>query len=678
MWSGVTIAKIWRSPVGWRSRIFPRWSGPRWVLWSLFGLLVASAALYSWNIASSGFSDYYATAAKSMSVSWKAFLFGAFDPQSSITLDKLSGFLLPQALSARVFGFSAWSLALPQGIEGLITIGATYYVVSRWIGPVGGLVAATVIASTPLLVSTFSHAMEDGMLTMCTTLAVVAWQRCIDTERRRYLLLAGTLVGLGFQAKMMEAWLVLPAMGLAYLWVAARPLGQKLRLLVVAGTVTLAVSFSWVMVIALVPAAQRPYIDGTTNNNIFSMVIGYNGINRFISNFFPGALGSAPVGSVSGAALGVGLVPGQLGHTPLKLFLPQYASQVGWLFPLAAAGVILGLLTLRRSASPNPAKAGLRTGVLLSTALLATVGAVMSVMSLPHTAYLASLAFPLAALSAIGVVLLWRTANERTSALRFALPITVAAETAWTLILIANYPQFAWWLTSPVSILGFAATLVLGANALGWQRGRRMVRTAGLAALTGALLGPLVWSLSTLDPAFAGTADDAYAGPPAESAAAQSVAEAGPYGIGLESNRDANLTVAAEARIYRYARAHSANQKYILAADTWRSAAPIIMSGGQRVLPIGGFTSRVGAPSAAQLKHLVAANELTYVLLTGPGAKNSVINSNISDIQDWVSSSCQIVPEQRYDEGARSYPVGNSPIDQLYDCARQTRDRRVP
>lgn len=54
----------------------------------------------------------------------------------------------------------------------------------------------------------------------------------------------------------------------------------------------------------------------------------------------------------------------------------------------------------------------------------------MSVMSLPHTAYLASIAFPLAALSAIGAVLLWRTTRDRTSRLRFALPITVAVQTA--------------------------------------------------------------------------------------------------------------------------------------------------------------------------------------------------------------------------------------------------------
>lgn len=223
----------------------------RRVRWAVF-CLIAAAVLYGYNISSSGYSDYYATAAKSMSTNWNAFFLGAFDPQSTITLDKLSGFLIPQALSARIFGFSAWSLALPQMLEGLVTIIATYYVIQRWIARIGGLIGATIMASTPLLVSMFSHPLEDGMLTMCTTLATAAWQLSHDTDRCRWLLVAGTLVGLGFQAKMMQAWLVLPATGFAYLIVAGHPLAQKLLHLLGAGIVALAV--------ALVAALAGPLV----------------------------------------------------------------------------------------------------------------------------------------------------------------------------------------------------------------------------------------------------------------------------------------------------------------------------------------------------------------------------------------------------------------------------------
>jgi len=653
----------------------------RWVGWSLFGLLAASAVLYGVNVASSGYSDYYAAAAKSMSVSWKAFFFGAFDPQSTITLDKLSGFLIPQALSARIFGFSAWSLAVPQLLEGLITIMAAFYIIRRWIGPIGGLIGAAIMASTPLLVSTFSHPMEDGMLTMFTTLAIAAWQRCIDTGLRSHLVLAGVMVGLGFQAKMMQAWLVLPAMGFVYLIVAGGPLLRKARTLLVAGGTALAVSLSWMTAIALVPAAQRPYIDGTTNNNIFSMVFGYNGVDRFISNLLPGALGSDPLANLGTAGYTVGLVPGILGHTPVKLLLPQYASQIGWLYPLATAGFILGIVALRRRRSgarapttgPRPltdaalgADVNLGAGVLVAGCLLLTLTAVMSVMSLPHTAYLASMALPLAALSAIGIILLWRTAHERSSRLRFMVPITAAVQTGWVLLLVGGFPAFAQWLLLPIAVLGFGATLLLAVYVSRRPYAPRLGRIAGAAGAAAALLAPLVWSLSTVVPAYAGTANDAYAGPRIPASISRTVIE-GPYGIGLDSNRDTDQTAAVEAAILRYAQAHSSGQRYAIATDSWRSAAPMIMSGSQHVLPIGGFTSRVSSPSVAAIQKLVADNALKFVLLTAPSSKGGVSTANVLAIQRWAQASCQLVPQQSYGGNQQLLTSGGFP-DRLYEC----------
>ena len=219
----------------------PRAVTPRWAKWTLLGLLSASAALYSWNLDTSGFSDYYATAAKSMSLSWRAFFFGAFDPNATITLDKLSGFLVPQALSIKMFGYAPWALALPQVIEGLITIAAVFWVANRWLGPVGGLVSAFLVAYTPLLISIFSHPMEDALLTMFTALSVVAWQRALETGRTRWLMLAGVLVGLGFQAKMMQSWLVLPAFVLVYFLASPQSRARKAFGFSIAAVVTLAV-----------------------------------------------------------------------------------------------------------------------------------------------------------------------------------------------------------------------------------------------------------------------------------------------------------------------------------------------------------------------------------------------------------------------------------------------------
>lgn len=645
-----------------RGRLFRR----RTQAWMFFCLIAASSILYGVNAAHSGFSDYYASAAKSMSVSWKAFLFGAFDPQSTITLDKLSGFLIPQALSARVFGFSAWSLAIPQAVEGVITVAAAYYVIRRWTGPTGGLIGAAAMAFTPLLVPMFSHPMEDGMLTMCTTLAVAAWQRSIETGRLRWLVLSGVAVGIGFQAKMMQAWLVLPALAVVYLLTVALPFRRKWWRLAVAGIVAVAVSLSWMCVIAVVSPANRPYIDGTTNNNIFSMVFGYNGVDRFFSNLMPGALGADPLAPAHGSNT-VGLVPGLLGHTPIKLLLPAYASQIGWLYPLAAAGLVLGFIALRRTHAALEADERLRSGILLSGALLLTMVVVMSVMSLPHTAYLASMVFPLSALSAIGAILLWRTSRRRMSRLRFALPIATAVQTIWVVVLVAHYPVFGRWLLAPICMLGLGATVLLTVRAAGRPQLQRIARPAGAAALVATLLAPLTWALSTVVPAYAGTANDAYAGPPAQPAQTHQVE--GKYGIGLNSNRDANRTATIEALIFDYAKANSPNDEFVLATDSWRSSAPLIMQGARRVLPIGGYSSRVDAPSLARIQSLVSHHRLTYILLTGPASKNAVSPPHIVELHHWVENSCRLVPRDAYAAGFGA--VGGTMLaDRLYACTR--------
>jgi 4-amino-4-deoxy-L-arabinose transferase-like glycosyltransferase len=566
----------------------------------------------------------------------------------------------------RVFGFSAWSLALPQVVEGLVTIVAVFFIIRRWIGPIGGLIGAALMAATPLLVSMFSHPMEDGLLTMFSTLALWALQVGIDTGKHRYVLLAGALVGLGFQAKMMQAWIPLPSMALVYLLVAAGGIGHKLRRLAETAVVTLAVSFSWMTAIALFPADSRPFIDGTTNNNIFSMVLGFNGFNRFIANLIPGALTNDPISRPAPDARLVGLVPTSLAHNPIKLFLPAYASQIGWLYPLAALGLLLGIFVIMKSSPATTVRPKLRIAVVLSGSLLITTGAIMSVMNFPHTAYLASMTFPLAALGGVGLMLAWRDPLVLHSKLRFALPVAATVQTIWCLVLMSNYPQFAGWLMSVIGVFGGLLSLSLFVRARGGSPRSGRWPIPAVLALT--IFAPLAWSLSTLDSAYAGTANDAYAGPPASALTRVVTKPASDYGIGLNSNRVTPSTRRSEALIYRYAVNHSANYRIALATDTWRSAAPIIMNGGARVLPMGGFTSRVEAPSAARFRRLVATKQVAFVLLTGTDSKSGISTPNLFEVQAWVKSHCRLVPESLYNFD-RSPSSGRAAVaDQLYDC----------
>ena len=276
----------------------------------LLVITVLAAALYAWGIDHSQYHTFYANAARSMTENWKAFFYGSFDPGNSITLDKLPGFLWPQAISARIFGFHPWALTLPQVIEGVADLLVLYRVVRRWAGVNAALIASTAFLVTPVAVGLFRTAVEDPLFTLCVLLAAEATQRAAEAGRLRPLVIAGVWVGIGFQAKMLEAWAVLPALALVYLISAPIVLRKRLAHIAVSGVVMAAVSCSWMLAVTLTPAKDRPYVDGTTDNSAFSMVVGYNFLNRFSSL----GISAASTGSVS-ATQGGGHGGGQHGAT---------------------------------------------------------------------------------------------------------------------------------------------------------------------------------------------------------------------------------------------------------------------------------------------------------------------------------------------------------------------------
>ncbi|MFE5588604.1 ArnT family glycosyltransferase, partial [Kitasatospora sp. NPDC056531] len=271
----------------------------------LLGIAAVAAVLYAWNINHSQYHSFYADAVRSMTESWKAFVFGSFDPAGTITLDKLPGFLWPQALSARVFGFHPWALTLPQVVEGVLSVLVLYRVVRRWAGANAGLLAAAAFTLTPVAAGLFRTAVEDAAFTLLLLLAADAAQRAAHTARLRPLLLAGVWVGLAFQTKMLEAWAVLPALAAVYLLAAPTSLRRRVGHVALAGLVAVVVSASWMLVVTVTPAQDRPYVDGTTDNSAFSMVVGYNFLNRF-SSLGMSAAQTGSVQAVRGRARGGG------------------------------------------------------------------------------------------------------------------------------------------------------------------------------------------------------------------------------------------------------------------------------------------------------------------------------------------------------------------------------------
>jgi 4-amino-4-deoxy-L-arabinose transferase-like glycosyltransferase len=643
----------------------------QWRAAALLAICALTAALYAWNLTAAGYPPFYSMAARSMAGSWKAMLYGALDPSSTLTMDKLAGSFVPQALSARLFGFHAWSLALPQMLEGVAAVLVLHRAVRRWTGSRdAALLGALLLAFTPVVASMFEHSMEDGALTLCLVLAADRYQYAVTHGRLRSLVFAGVWVGAGFQAKMLEAWVILPALAVGYLATAPLPRIRRAAHTAIAGLVMVLTSLSWVLLYTFTPASDRPYIDGTTNNNAFSMVFGYNGISR-LGIHVPGALGTASGANLRAALKEVGISASTTQTQSFgadgwgKLFGTQFAPEVGWLYPLALLALGAGLWWTRRRARTDV----LRGGFVFWGLWFATGALVLSAMSVPHAAYLSLLAPPICALSAAGVVLYWRT---------WLLPVAVLAEALWTTHLSQQYPNFLPWLTPVVIVLAVLSLVLVAATAL-----RRTTVPPGspprLAAILGAaamLATPLAWSAATLNTAYSGNALDAVAGPVrfgfTAGTGTPAARQATPTGASL-LDQDARMDAAQGALLaYVNEHAHTAATAtaYAFATDDWLTAQPYIDGAGAAVLPMGGFSGMVPAPTLERVRADVRDKRLTYFLLDVPGTFNiGFLFGNVGGgptvraVDAWVRGSCRAVPSTAY-----GVPSGTA-SQVLYDCA---------
>src|SRR3954468_15690238 len=304
----------------------------------LGALLVLAAVLNLWALSRNGWAkDYYSGAGRSMASSWNAYLFGSLDPSGVMTVDKPPAALWVQALSVRVFGWHSLSVLVPQALMGVATVALVYDLVRRRFGRAGGFAAGAVLALTPISVAISRHNNPDALLILCVVGALWAIVRALEDGRVRWLVLAGAAVGLGFEAKMGAALLVLPALTVAWLWAAPR---NRWRGLLAGGAALIVAGAFWPVIVALTPASARPWVSGTADNSVWSLIIDYNGLGRL-----DGQAGG-PGGIGGGGAFG-----GDPG--PLRLLNAALGGQAGWLLGFAlVAGIALVVSSRLRRRDP--------------------------------------------------------------------------------------------------------------------------------------------------------------------------------------------------------------------------------------------------------------------------------------------------------------------------------------
>ena len=452
---------------------------PRWVRPALLVLLGSTAFAYLWALGDSGWANaFYSAAVQAGTKSWKAFFFGSSDASNFITVDKPPAALWMMEISARIFGLSSWSILVPQALEGVAAVAVLYAAVRRWFSPAAALLAGAVLALTPVAALMFRYNNPDALLVLLLAAAAYATVRALERASTWWLVLAAALVGTGFITKMLQALLVLPAIGLVYLVASPTPFGRRVRQLAAAGVALIVSAGWWVALVQLTPAADRPYIGGSQDNSLLNLIFGYNGFGR---------LSGSESGSVGGTGAG-GSVWGPTGWN--RLFLQDFGGQVAWLVPGA---LVLGAAVLwmtRRAPRTDRTRAAL----VLWSGILVVTGATFSfAKGIIHPYYTVALAPAIGGLVGIGAVTLWKQRQNLVA--RLALSSALAATAVWSFVLLDRTPQWLPELRWSILVVGLPAALALG---MADRLHGRSAFALGAAALIAALAGAAAYTLDTV------------------------------------------------------------------------------------------------------------------------------------------------------------------------------------
>lgn len=667
--------------------------------------VVVAGAMYALGIKLGLVHDYYSAAVYSMSKDWSSFLWGSVDG-GSITVDKLPGALWIQALSVRLFGFNDLALLGPQLVESLLAVVVVFFTVRRWVrhsygagyGNVAGLLAAAGLATTPIVAALAHAEISDTFLMLTLSLAAYAWTRAMEQGSWQWLALTGFFVGWAFQAKMAEAWGIVPALALAYLIFAPGGVARRVWHVLVAGISTAVFSLWWLVLATVTPADARPWIDGSANNSAWAMVFDYNLSGRYEESDSSG------------------------GNSWSYLFGANVATQAGWFYVAAAVGLIVALWYTRKA----PRTDLLRAASVMTGAWFGTFFVAFSVGKVMHSYYVIAFAPAVVMLAAVGAVVAWRHNKLWVLAI-------VAATVGWACYLMGQFDNF--YQTTVVVVVAAGIGLV----ALFASRRFRLATPIAAALLTvAALATPTMWSASAISADYAGSAHGPAAGPvssmgggsssggrpsapsgggstssdnsdgtapslkqaPTDGSSAtsnvsfnsESTGDTANTATGTANSSDATASGAGPAgangsgrtrgngamtpptgngtpstpgfgsqggsgsgtsfdasSVVDYIRANNPGSTYDVVVTGYSAASEFITNGG-KVIFAGGYSGSIKNLTLDELKELINNGEVHYIYLGGGGRSATSITgsdgiSAVSEITSWVQENCQVASD---------------------------------
>ncbi|MGX1561934.1 ArnT family glycosyltransferase [Streptomyces sp. NPDC055506] len=688
-----------------------RTAAPRWSLPALLAILALAAVLYSWNLSGAGLNSFYSAAVLSGTQSWKAWFFGSLDAGNFLTVDKPPFALMVMGLSCRLFGYGTWQMMLPMVLVALATIWIVHASVKRVWGHGAATVAALVLALTPITVAINRDNNPDTLLVFLMAGGAALALRAVHNGKLLPLVGSAVCFGLAFNTKMLQGYIALPAVFAVYLYAAKPKLVQRVVNLLVAGVALAVSSFWWAAAVSLVPADDRPYIGGSTDGTAWDLIMGYNGLGRILGGEGNGGGGGG--GGFSGTA-GLG-----------RLFNDILGGQISWLIPFAAIACVGGLVLCGRAPRTDLTRAALLLWGGWTALHYLTFALAEGTM---HPYYTTALAPGIAALCGGGGVMLLRAfrADKRWA---WVLPAGLGITAVWAVVLLRRASGWNTWLWPGIAIVMALAIvgLLVFRSASGVRV--RLLAVSVVASVVAAVAGPAAyaWSVPSgsgggggmggTNPTAGPSTGSGFGGPgggggggggrgfpggsgdgmPGGGGRQGGNAQAGgntqagggvpsggqdsqngqsgqaPGGSGGAGGTPPNGMGGgpgggmggASSELISYLKKHQDGAEWLLAVSSSQGAAQLIVSSGEPVISMWGWSGSDKAMTLARLKELVKNGELHYIQLGGgmgggPGGGSGVS----SEVTAWVQKHGTAVKESEYNETANSTSESSSQSNQ--------------
>lgn len=604
-------------------------------------ILALASLLYILNIWGEGFANsYYAAGAYSMGQNLHAFFFNSLDSVGFVTIDKPPlGFWI-QVLFTKAFGFSGGVLVLPEAISGVLSVYLIYKIVKKRFNKAAGLISAAILALTPIFAAVSRNNTIDGILILLLVLAADQAIKAAEKSSMKHLIFAGIFIGLGFNVKMLQAFMIVPAVYIIYIIFAKQRFFKKILACALSVIILLALSLSWVVAVDLVDEDSRPYIGSSDTNSALELVFGHNGVSRIFgrsSSIKNNALRDDEkpnlpqdrnpsigaydmrqkpiVNQQTNKNLPIknsGSISGETGDASVfRLFNDKNAGQISWFILPAMIVALISLFLIFIKKHRNNKK--FITYFFFSMWILPMYIYFSFAEGITHRYYFAMIAPGIAALIGIGIYYLLRLKNK------MWMPITFAAT---AVVQIYIHSLYNGWMDLMITVCGVVFVLAFFAMIIMVIKNTKAKYIA--ATMCVLFLLPTLWATSPL--MYSDNSQLPIAGPE------------------LINQKDSFDNVKDFSLLVDYLEDNRDGATYLTMAESSMSGgAELILQSGEAVMVLGGFNGGDETLTLIEFIKMVDRGEVKYAVLSQNGNQKS--NSKIFE---WIQKNAKVVPLNKY------------------------------